>query len=128
MTTPKINSLSCSLVDGVTLYRNQPGVANKIAAQGGYVLTALVATIEIVAALVFSVLSLALYPFSSKPLEHSVEWLGSSALSLESSVIHFLLNPFRRELEAERRTSDVAMFCCLSWAVITGRYSGTNML
>lgn len=90
----QLNSFSSSLMLGTTLYRNQPGVSNKIIAQAGYALIALVSTVETAAALAFSALSLLAYPFSSTPFELSVQWLGSSTFALGWSLTDFLLNLF----------------------------------
>jgi hypothetical protein len=98
---PSMNSLSSSLILGVTLYRNQPGVSNKCLAQVGYASTAAVATVESVAALTFCAGSLALYPVSSAPLQQSASWLSSSSFSIIWSATDFLLNPFVVRLVAD---------------------------
>jgi hypothetical protein len=101
MSIPRMNSLSSSLVLGVTLYRNQPGVSNKCLAQVGYASTTAVAAVESIAALAFCAGSLALYPVSSAPLENSVNWLSSSSFSIVWSATDFLLNPFVLKLVAD---------------------------
>ena len=101
----EMNSFSSSLMLGTTLYRNQPGVTNKLIAQAGYALTAVVSAVETVTALAFSALSLVAYPFSSTPFEHSTKWLGSSAFSLGWSVADFILNLFVLELVADEKSA-----------------------
>lgn len=101
----KMNSFSSSLMLGITTYRNQPGVSNKLIAQAGYALTAVVSAVETVAALTFSALSLVVYPFSSTPFEHSTKWLGSSAFSIGWSVVDFILNPFVFLLVADEKSA-----------------------
>jgi hypothetical protein len=101
----EINSLSSSLMLGTTLYRNQIGISNKLIAQVGYALIALVSAIETVVALAFSVLSLVAYPFSSRPFEHSTKWLGSSAFSLAWSATDFILNLFIFKLVADEKSA-----------------------
>ena len=100
-----MNSFSSSLMLGTTLYRNQPGVTNKLIAQAGYALTAAVSAVETVAALAFSALSLVAYPFSSTPFEHSTKWLSSSAFSLGWSVTDFILNLFILKLVADEKSA-----------------------
>lgn len=100
----EFNSFSSGLVLGATLYRNQQGVANKFVAQVGYALTAVIAAVETVAALAFSILSVAAYPFSSKPLANSMTWLSSSAFSLVWSAGYFCLNLFVKELVADEES------------------------
>jgi hypothetical protein len=100
-----MNSLASSLILGVTLYRNQPGISNKCLAQVGYASTAAVATVESVAALTFCAGSLALYPLSSAPLEQSVNWLSSSSFSIVWSATDFLLNPFVSTLVADEQSA-----------------------
>ena len=89
---PEMNSLSSSLMLGVTLYRNQSGVGNKGLAQIGYASIAAVATVETIAALIFCAGSLALYPISSDPLKKSKTWLSSSSFSIIWSTTNFFLN------------------------------------
>lgn len=101
----EINSFSSSLMLGTTLYRNQQGVSNKLIAQVGYALTAVVSVVEIVAAFIFSALSLVVYPFSSTPFMHSVKWFDSSGFAFGWSVIDFILNPFVRGLVADERSA-----------------------
>ncbi len=101
----EINSFSSSLMFGTTLYRNQSGFSNKLIAQAGYALTAIVSAVETVAALAFSALSLTAYPFSSTPFECSTKWLGSSAFSLGWSVTDFILNLFVLKLVADERSA-----------------------
>ncbi len=103
--TTEINSFSSSLILGITLYRNQQGVTNKLIAQAGYALTAIVSAVETVAALAFLTLSLVAYPFSSTPFKHSTKWLASSAFSLEWSVADFVLNLFVSKLVADERSA-----------------------
>lgn len=103
--TIEINSLSSGFMLGLTLYRNQTGSAKKLIAQVGYTLTAVVAAIETLAALVFSALSLALYPFSSTPTQYTTQWLGSSAFSVGWSITDFCLNLFTHTLVADERSA-----------------------
>lgn len=101
----ELNSFSSSLMLGTTLYRNQPGVTNKVIAQAGYALTAVVASVETVAALVFTALSLAASPFSSTPFLLSMKWLSSSYFSLGWSAIDFFLNLFVLKLVADEKSA-----------------------
>ena len=100
-----MDSLSSSLILGVTFYRNQSGIGNKCLAQAGYALTAAVAVVESVAALTFSTLALAYYPLSSVPFEKTVTWLKSSSFSMIWSATHFALNPFVKWLVADERSA-----------------------
>lgn len=96
----EINSLSSGMMLGITLYRNRPGVANKCIAGAGYALTAAVAAVESVVALIFSAFSLAIHPLSTHPLEFSIKWLKSSLFSVGWSMTDFVLNPFALVLVA----------------------------
>jgi hypothetical protein len=89
---PPMNSLASSLVFGVTLARNRQGGGGKVIGQVGYAATAVVATIESLAALTFCTASLAIYPVSSVPFDKSVKWLGSSSFSIAWSVVDLGLN------------------------------------
>lgn len=101
-----MHSLSSSLMLGTTLHRNEEGVSNKLRAQVGYALIAVVAAVETVVALAFSALTLAMLPCSSgKPLMYSVVWLSSSVFSLGWSLINFCLNPFAHTLVADEKTA-----------------------
>lgn len=101
----QMNSLSSSLILGVTLYRNQTGFSNKCKAQVGYASIAVVALVESVAASIFCACSLALYPFSSAPFQQSAKWLGSSSFCIAWSAIDFLLNPFIEKLVADEQST-----------------------
>ncbi|CUI17432.1 Conserved hypothetical protein [Candidatus Protochlamydia naegleriophila] len=105
MSISSLNSLSSALVLGVTLCRNKPGISNKCLAQVGYALAATTATIESIAAIIFCVGSLALYPVSAVPLKHSVNWLDSSSFSVVWAVTDFLLNPFVLKLVANESSA-----------------------
>jgi hypothetical protein len=99
-----LNSFSSSLMLGATLYRNRPGFSNKLIAQVGYALIAVVSAIETAAALAFSALSLVVYPFSSTPFDHSAKWLDSSVFSLGWSAVDFALNLFVSPLIADEKS------------------------
>jgi len=101
----EMNSFSSSLMLGTTLYRNQPGVSNKLMAQAGYALIAVVSTVEAAVALAFSALSLIVYPVSSTPFEHSIKWLYSSVFSLGWSVTDFVLNLCAFKLVADEKSA-----------------------
>lgn len=101
----ELNSISSGLMLGTTLYRNQPGIFNKLIAQAGYSLTALVSVVETVAAFAFTALSLLAYPFSSTPFEYTTKWLGSSAFSLGWSIADFFLNFFVFKLVADEKSA-----------------------
>lgn len=101
----KINSLSSGCMYITTQYRNQPGVFNKLIAQGGYALTAGVSAVETVAALAFSALSLVACPISSTPFQYSTQWLGSSSFSLGWSITDFALNLFVERLVADEKSA-----------------------
>ena len=101
----EINSLSSSLMLGVTLYRNRQDAPGKLLAQVGYGLIPLVAAVETVAALAFSALSLAIYPWSREPFEHASKWLDSSLFSFGWSAVDFLLNLFVTPLIADEETA-----------------------
>jgi hypothetical protein len=102
---PNMNSLSSGLIFGVTLYRNQPGVGNKVLAQWGYALTATVAIVESVAALAITAGSAAFYPVDPLPLKNSVNWLSSSSFSVVWSAADFLLNPGVERLVADEKSA-----------------------
>lgn len=101
----EMNSLSSSLMLGTTLYRNQTGITNKFGAQFGYFLIGVIAAVESVAALVFTALSLLVYPFSSAPFARSTIWLGSCAFSLGWSVTDFIFNLFADKLVADEKSA-----------------------
>jgi len=94
------NSLSSSFMTGITLYRNQPGIMNKIHAEFGYWLTVEVAIIETVAAAFFTAISAVLAIFDRSYWDYSFEWLKSSAFSILWSFGNLFLNPFCRMLAA----------------------------
>src|SRR4029077_19871666 len=94
----EINSFSSSLMFGIRLYRNRGGIANRLIAQMGYALTAVIATIETVVACAFCALSLLVYPLSSMPFDHCAEWVSSSAFSIGWSMTDFILNLFIQPL------------------------------
>ncbi len=100
----EMNSFSSSLMLGTTLYRNQPGVSNKLIAQASYAFIAVMSAVETVAALALSALSLVAYPCSSTPFEHSTKWLGSCYFSLGWSAADFILNPFVVNLVADEKS------------------------
>ncbi len=102
-----MNSLSSSLMTGVTLYRNQAGFGNKVGAQAGYALVAAVAVVETVAALVSSVaaLVLSLAMFSSTPIAHTFKWVNSSAFCVGWSIGDFFLNPFVLVLAGDEKSA-----------------------
>ena len=96
------NSLSSSLIFGVSLIRNQqPSIANKCAGQFGYALTALVALVEYAVSSVFTALTVLIYPISSTPFEFAIRWLGSSQFVLIWSLFDFIFNPFADNLIAD---------------------------
>lgn len=101
----EVNSFSSALTLGTTLYRNRPGVTNLLVAQVVYPLIAAVALAEAVAALVFSTLSLLVYPISSFPFRLSVTYLDSSAFCLGWSITDFFLNPFLGRLIADEKSA-----------------------
>jgi hypothetical protein len=103
--TIEMNSFSSSLMLGTTLYRNQPGISNKLIAQAGYALIVTISGVETTAALAFSALSLVAYPFSSTPFEHSTKWLDSSLFSFVWSIADFGLNPFVLKLVADEKSA-----------------------
>lgn len=114
MTMHGINSLSSSIIYGVTLFRNQQGTGNKILGEIGYISAAGVATVESVAALAFTIISLAAYPVSSKPLEHSVAWLKSSSFSIVWALTDCVLNPRLVILVADEASArQIAQSCNL---------------
>lgn len=88
----ELNSLSSSLMLGITLYRNRPGFSNIFVAQVGYALTAIVAAIETLTAVIFFGLSLTIFLLSTTPLLNSAKWLNSSIFSLGWSITNFFLN------------------------------------
>lgn len=101
----ELNSFSSSLMLGTTLYRNQHGFSNKLIAQVGYALTALVAVIETIAASLFLGLSLLTLPFSSTPSKQALFWLGSSAFCIGWSITDFFLNPWVNVLVADQKSA-----------------------
>ncbi len=102
-----MNSLSSSLIFGVTLFRNQPGIANnKILGAVGYALVATIAAIESIAAVIFGVISLPLIVLGkTEPLSQSVKWLSSSTFCLGWSIVDFFLNFFTVVLVADERSA-----------------------
>lgn len=105
----ELNSLSSSLMLGITLFRNQPGSANKFIAQVGYALTAVVAAIETLAALVFFALSLPICLLSITPLNISAKWLNSSIFSLGWSITDFFLNLVVLKMIADEKSARVVL-------------------
>ncbi len=99
------NSFSSSLILGTTIYRNEPGICNKIIAQVSYALIIPVALVESVAALAFSALSLLALPFSATPLRNSFECFKSSTFSLGWAFVDFFLNPFMATLVADEKSA-----------------------
>lgn len=100
-----INSFASSLMLGATLYRNQPGVSNKLIVQAGYVFIAVAAAIETIAALFFLPASLIAYSDSSTPFKHATQWLSSSAFSFAWSITDFFLSPFVMRLVADEKSA-----------------------
>lgn len=101
----EIKSLSSGLMFGIALYRNQPGISNKIIGQAGYALTAVVSIVEAVAALAFTALSAVVYPISSTFFKHSTTWLDSSAFCIGWSITNFFLSPIIVTLIADEKSA-----------------------
>jgi len=100
-----LNSLSSSLLFGVTLYRNNSGICGRIAAQIGYFFTGLVAVIESVSATILMGFSLVFYPISSTPFERTVNWLSSCSFCIVWSTMDFIISPFVHVLIADENSA-----------------------
>ena len=100
-----INSLSSAMMLGITMYRNQPGLGNKVAAQVGYGLTTIVAIVESVVASAFCALSVVLYSVSPDLLNRSFEWLKSSSFTIIWSMADSIINIFARVLVADEKSA-----------------------
>lgn len=88
------NSLSSSLMMGINLYRNKPGYFNKLQAAIAYPFVSLVASIETIAASIFTILSSLSLPFTDAYFKNSATWLKSASFSIVWSLFDFLINPF----------------------------------
>ncbi|GAB4228860.1 MAG: hypothetical protein Tsb0021_06480 [Chlamydiales bacterium] len=102
---PRPNSLSSAFMMGVTLYRNDEGVLNKIQAQLGYAIIFVSSFIETVAAAVFTGLLYPTLAFSDSLHSRCVEWLESSAFTVGWSFVDFILNPFADVLVADESSA-----------------------
>lgn len=88
-----------------SLYRNDRGIGNKIIAQIAYGLTAVVAMVESIAALIFLAFSAVAYLFSPELLANATKWIGSSTFSIIWAVADFILNPFVSPLVADEQSA-----------------------
>lgn len=100
-----LHSYSSSLMLGTTLFRNQSGIRNKLIAQAGYAMIAVIATAESVAALAACLFSIFISPCSIAPLKRHLCWLESSLFTIPWSVVDFLLNPFVLKLVANESSA-----------------------
>lgn len=100
----ELNSLSSSLMLGITLYRNKKA-SNAILGQAGYALTVIVAAVETLAASAFLALSLVLSRFSPNLWDPATKWLGSSSFSLGWSLVNFSFNLFVPRLVADEKSA-----------------------
>lgn len=108
LTTQPFNSLSSSLILGVTVCRNQ-GTGNKLLGQAGYALTSIVAIIETIAASILCVLTSPLRLFSSSENEPSLNkilvWRASSFFSIKWSFVYWCINIDHDQLAADELTA-----------------------
>lgn len=101
----QINSLSSALMLGTTLYRNQRGISNKLPAQAGYALIAIVALVETTVALIFAAASLPLCCYSSESFNRATTWLSSSAFSFGWSLVDFVMNLLVLKIVADEQSA-----------------------
>ncbi|NGX32315.1 MAG: hypothetical protein K1060chlam4_00356 [Candidatus Anoxychlamydiales bacterium] len=87
------NSLSSSLMMGINLYRNKPGILNKAQAQIAYPVIAAAAIVESAVASIFTILSICIAPLTRNCFDYSATWLKSSAFTIIWSLTDFLINP-----------------------------------
>lgn len=103
--TYRPNSLSSSLMMGVNLYRNNPGVLNKALAQIAYPFVTTAALVETVARAFFTILSSFTLPFTNIYFISSAEQLKSSLFTIIWSVADFLINPFCHTVVADENSA-----------------------
>ncbi len=117
---PRGDSLSSSLMLGITLYRNVPSVCNKIQAQLGYALVLVSSLVETATALAFTTLSLLTLPISREPTKKCFKWLSSSAFTIGWSFVDFFLNPFVvvavADEKSARQLASNSCTCCVFYA------------
>lgn len=99
-----MNSLSSSLMLGVTLTRNTSD-GGKIFAAVGYPLITMIALVETVVATVFTTLSILAIPLSTDPLRSSIVWLTSSGFTIFWAFFDTILNPFMHTLIANEEAA-----------------------
>ncbi len=104
-TIPRPDSLSSSLMTGITLYRNDSRVFNKVQAQFAYALAFVSSLVETATALVFTALSLLALPVSREPTNRCLKWLASSSFSIGWSFADFFLNPFCAVVVADENSA-----------------------
>lgn len=103
--TERPNSLASSLMMGVVLYHNKPGLINKVEAEFGFILIFAVACIETVAATVLVNLCLLMAPCARSPLRNCSKWLSSSAFTMLWSLADIFLNVITIRMIADERSA-----------------------
>jgi uncharacterized membrane protein YciS (DUF1049 family) len=101
------NSISSALMLGITSYRNKSGLFNKVIAQVGYALTAIVAAVEAVAFAIIIIPSscIVISPFQLiRPSPSFVKQFASSVFVIGWAVGDFVLNPFCSKLVADEKS------------------------
>ncbi len=108
MIPANFDSLSSSLMTGVTLFKNR---SSGIIAEAGYVLAFAVSIIETLAALICVPVSAMFYPLSDKPLNENIKWLQSAAFCVVWSLadIFMNLNPLIGRLIADEAHARMAI-------------------
>lgn len=101
----RAKSLSSSFMTGITLYRNDQGILNKIHAQLGYFLVFVCSLVESVVAAIFFTLSLIFLPVSQEPKQRCFSWLKSSTFTIGWSFFDFWFNPFAWSMVADEKSA-----------------------
>ncbi len=103
--TQRPNSLSSSLMTGINLYRNNPGLLNKAQAQVAFPIVTITAVVETIAASIFTILSALTLLFTNSYFTHSLTQLKSSSFTIIWSIVDFLINPFCHTVVADEESA-----------------------
>jgi hypothetical protein len=101
----EFNSYASAVMMALTLYRNQPGLGNKLFAQFGYAAIALGATAEAVMEVAQTAFTLILFPLNEEPFHRSFNRLQSSSFCAIWALFDFVLNPFYETLVADEESA-----------------------
>lgn len=103
----QFNSLSSSLIFGLSLYHNQAGCLNKVLSTPGYALIGVISVIETAVALIFSAIAIALFDHSgsNKSLNFCTEWVKSSSFAIIWSLVDALISPITRVVVADEASA-----------------------